>query len=74
MAKHIRKFVKKKPRLAGVGWSKLSTCREDTPKPAPGVQTQYRDLNLGYFRLADETQAALRRLLQYEMDHPELFR
>ena len=44
-----------------------------TPEPTPGVQTQYRDLNLEYFRLADETQAALRRLLQYEIEHPELF-
>ena len=42
-------------------------------EPTPEVRTQYGDLNLEYFRLADETQAALRRLLQYEMDHPELF-
>ena len=51
---------------------RLSKKRE-APEPTPGVQTQYRDLNLEYFRLADETQAALRRLLQYEIEHPELF-
>ena len=42
-------------------------------EPTPEVRTQYGDLNLEYFRLADETRAAFRRLFQYQKDHPELF-
>ena len=52
----------------------LSNLRRESYKElTPGVQTQYRDLSLEYFRLADETRAAFRRLFQYQKDHPELF-
>ena len=51
----------------------LGKQKKPSKAKAPEAQTQFRDLSLEYFRLADETRAALRRLLQYQKDHPELF-
>lgn len=55
-----------------MSWKKDRVVKREFSEPTPEVRTRYRDLNLEYFRLADETQAALRRLLQFEVEHPEL--